>query len=197
MPGEGPDVYKVSAEDELKKQESQSFEDTIPEQQIPEASYEEEQDSSQPQEQQESEPDKPAPEPTPSAFESAVKAASSEMYDDDTKLFSGLAHLCNVLGFTIIWAPLIIYFIKQEDDIVKFQALQSIAYGGICAIILGVLSAISLVISMACCLAVFLFIAIGIIGLAAWGYAIYITVIVFQGQNYRIPYIADMLDQYV
>jgi uncharacterized membrane protein len=126
-----------------------------------------------------------------SEFEQKAK----EITDEDTRTYAFLCHLCNALILTTVWLPVIIFFVKTENKTVKFHALQSALYG-LAAVIVNVAMWIIISILMTMCIGCFLAPFAAIISLGIWGYAIYVTVVVYQGQNYRIPILADLLDDF-
>lgn len=150
--------------------------------------------------------DQPTPQqtPTPSQAYEAPKytstPASNEILTGDTKLYSGLCHLSNAVGglllFTLLWPPILFYFLKGDDPIVKFHAKQATI---VClsALALGVISSIVMVIISfltAGCGTCIILPVMMIVGLGILGYLIYVTVKVFQGENFRIPVISDWAD---
>lgn len=111
---------------------------------------------------------------------------------DDTKLYSALCHFSNVLIFTILWVPALIYYFKNEDEIIKEQAKQAALYGLTFAVIMSVLISISITIPLACC---FLLPLTGLLFIALWGYSIYLTYLSYNGNFYDIPIIKDIADK--
>lgn len=120
----------------------------------------------------------------------------SEVTNDETNLFSGLCYLSNVLIFTMVWLPIIVYFIKPDDNYVKFHAKQSAIYGITCVVTSALVSIFSIVVGVitAGCGSCLMVPLIFLLMLALWIYAIYITVITFSGTDYRIPYISKWAD---
>ena len=123
--------------------------------------------------------------------------------EGNTRILSGFAHLGNALApFTFIsgFASLIIYFVclEKNDKKLNFQTKQAfilfllIVAASIVFTIIGMLFSI-VTMGFGACLVVPASI---LIGLAVLCYTIYITVIVFMGKNYRIPYVAEWADKY-
>lgn len=112
--------------------------------------------------------------------------------DPDTNLYSALAHGSNILFFTLVWAPVLLFFLKNENQKIKFHAKQSAIYGLIVAVVTILPSLLTAIFPPLCC-------CLGpvalLLGLGMWGYAIYITYIVYNGEDYRIPVIADFADK--
>lgn len=126
-----------------------------------------------------------------------------ELLDDDSKVLAGVCHLGNVLGpFTLITflVSIILYLVKSKEGNkeLNFQAKQAFIFclaEVVIGIVFGVLSFIITLVTMglgACIVA-----PIGIIlGLAIWGYSIYLTVVTFMGKNVQIPIIAEWADKF-
>lgn len=111
--------------------------------------------------------------------------------DAEEKLFGGLSHLSNVMIFSCVWVPLIIYFIKPDNENIQFHAKQAALLGVPIASMFIILIALSVAVGpCVCCVGI----PFGIAGLGFWFYSIYVTSLVFTGTNYRIPYISDWAD---
>ncbi|MEW5818638.1 MAG: DUF4870 domain-containing protein [Cyanobacteriota bacterium] len=115
-----------------------------------------------------------------------------ELKDEDTKMFCGLCHLCNVLVVTAAWVPFLIYLTKSDNDKIKFHAVQSSIYG-LAAIIISILATTisTILINFLCLGCLLLPLATGL-SLAFWGYAVFISMQTFGGKDYRIPVVGDV-----
>lgn len=111
---------------------------------------------------------------------------------DDTRLYSALCHFSNVLIFTILWIPALIYYFKNDDEIIKDQAKQAAIYGLAFAVIISVLISISISIPLACC---FLLPITGLLFIVIWGYSIYLTYLSYNGNFFDIPIIKEIADK--
>ena len=133
---------------------------------------------------------------TPSTSYSSSNSLNELELDGDTKMLSFVCHLCAALApFTFLsgFVPLIIYLIKADegDKILNFHAKQSFIYFLVWIAVNIVISLPLFFISMFCCVTLPL-VLIPYIGPAI--YSIYISVLIYKGQNYRIPKIADWAD---
>lgn len=128
-----------------------------------------------------------------------IQEGPQKELEGNTRILSGFAHLGNVLApFTFVsgFASLIIYLVCMEknDKKLNFQTKQAF----ILFLIIVAASLVGIIFSfvtMGCgaCLVVPVSI---LLGLAVLCYTIYVTVIVFMGNNYRIPYVAEWADKY-
>lgn len=128
-------------------------------------------------------------------------SASNDMLTGDTKLFSALCHLSNVVGWflliTLLWPPILFFFIKSEDEVIKFHAKQAtiVCLSALAlSLVLGVLMTILTFVTAGCATCIIVPVLL-VLGLGAWGYLVYVTVKVFQGHNFRIPVISDWADK--
>lgn len=132
-----------------------------------------------------------------------IQDGSPMELEGNTRLLSGFSHLGNVLApFTFIsgFTSLIIYFVCMEknDKKLNFQTKQAFIFFLAIVVASIALTVVGIIISFVtlgfgACLVVPVSI---LFGLAVLGYTIYVTVIVFKGKNYRIPYIAEWADKY-
>lgn len=138
---------------------------------------------------------------------SQAKSASSgsnvlpERIEGNTSIICACCHLGVVLApFTIIsgFVPLVLYFINFEVDghIIKFQAKQAFIYF-LAWLAIGIITAIPLFVLMLTGCGACLAVPIGlVIGFAPAIYSLVITIFLFQGKNYRIPYICEWAEQF-
>ena len=132
-----------------------------------------------------------------------IKQSPLKELEGNTRILSGFAHLGNVLApFTFISgvASIIIYFVclEKNDKKLNFQTKQAfILFLAIVALSLG-FTFIGIIFSFVTIgIGACLIVPVSIIGgLVVWCYTIYVTVVVFMGTNYRIPYIAEWADKY-
>lgn len=117
---------------------------------------------------------------------------------ENNKVMCGVCHIGNVLApFTLVTglvAP-IIYFVKKAegDEVLNFQAKQCTIYFLLQVVIAIVCMVIGLISGFICPLIPC--ILFPLVWLAVAGYAIYTSVMIFQGENIRIPMVADWADQ--
>lgn len=118
--------------------------------------------------------------------------------NENNKVLCGVCHIGNVLApFTLVTglvAP-ILYFVKkgEGDETLNFQAKQCTIYF-LVEVVIGIIATIVGIVSGFICPLVPC-ILFPIIWLVIAGYAIYTSVMVFQGENIRIPMVADWADQ--
>lgn len=119
---------------------------------------------------------------------------SHSVINDDNKVLCAVSHIGNILApFTLIsgFLSLIIYFVKKEDETVRFHAKQGLIVNLLWIAINIVISIPLFIVSAFCCIT-FPLILVPWFTLA--GFSIYATVKVFQGHNYRLPIVADWAD---
>lgn len=105
-----------------------------------------------------------------------------------TGLDSNIAGLlCYLFGWV---SGLIFFLIEKEDRFVRFHALQSI---GLCVVLIPVYI-ILLIFSFIPVIGILLWVAVGIGVLILW---IFLMVKAYQGETYRIPFVANFVDKYV
>lgn len=114
--------------------------------------------------------------------------------DEEDRLLCSVCHIGNVIApFTLIsgFISLIIYFVK-EDEIIRFQAKQALIINLLWIAINIVVSIPLFLLSAVCCvtfpLLIFPWFALSI-------FSIYIAVKVYQGANYRVPYVSDWAEK--
>jgi uncharacterized membrane protein len=97
---------------------------------------------------------------------------NTEITDDD-KLWSLLSYIFMPL------IPLIMLLLedKKNRKFIKFHAIQSLVFGVIAYVISGILAPI---VGIGC-----------FVGIAAWGYGIYLGIKAFNGDYVEIPFITD------
>ncbi|MCD1293670.1 hypothetical protein CUJ83_01505 [Methanocella sp. CWC-04] len=88
--------------------------------------------------------------------------------------------LKGALAYVLTWLTgIIILIIAGDSRFLKFHAMQSIVFGIIVTVLAMVLSVI--------CIG-------AIIGLLGWLYSLYGAYVVYTGREFRIPYIADFVE---
>ena len=114
--------------------------------------------------------------------------------DEEDRLLCSVSHIGNVIApFTLIsgFLSLIIYFVK-EDETIRFHAKQALIINLLWIAINIVVSIPLFFLSAVCCitfpLLIFPWFALSV-------FSIYVAVKVYQGANYRVPYVSDWAEK--
>ena len=91
--------------------------------------------------------------------------------------------------------PIVVFFIKKdESDFIKFHSLQAIGYGLVYMVVCIILTGLQFVAElMVPGLSMIVSLASWPIGLAFWGYAIFLGIKAMQGEETEIPVIGEMV----
>lgn len=136
------------------------------------------------------------PEPEEQRVEIVVDQSRQSVtdIDEDSRLICAICHIGNVIApFTLIsgFVGALIYFLKEEE-IIRFQAKQAVIVNLLWIAINIVVSIPLFLLSAICCitfpLLIFPWFTLAIL-------SIYVSVKVYQGNNYRLPYVADWAEK--
>lgn len=124
------------------------------------------------------------------------KQNNSKSASQDEKIIAAISHASIVFAGIIV--PLIIWLIKKdESEFLDFQAKQALVYQVVVAIAGAILSIVGMLFSV---LTLFfgMVIVVPLIILFSLGviiYGLYAAYRVYIGEDFRYPWIADMLEQ--
>ena len=111
-----------------------------------------------------------------------------------------MAAACYVTQIIIpIVVPLILFFIKKDDRLVRFHALQSMLFTAVMFVIVFVLSILGTIIGIVTLGIGFILMALGfpLIGLAVLVYMLYVTYKAYKGEYYKIPMIGNFAEKHI
>ena len=111
-----------------------------------------------------------------------------------------MAAACYVTQIIIpIVVPLILFFIKKDDKLVRFHALQSMLFTVVMLVVFFVLTILGTILAIVTLGigAILMVLGFPVLGLAVLVYMLYVTYKAYKGEYYKIPMIGNFAEKHI
>ena len=115
----------------------------------------------------------------------------------DSNLMAAACYISQIIIPIVV--PLILFFMKKDDKLVRFHALQSMLFTVVMLVVFLVLFILGTIIGIVTLGIGFILMALGfpLIGLAVFVYMLYVTYKAYKGEYYKIPMIGNFAEKHI